>query len=764
MVGKLKHFLPLLLLIPVGAMASSCEASGPIAPISEDAGSSSSSSSSSGGDLGPCGQDCTKIETAQCLTAVCNTGQYLGPVNTCIVVPATKGTACDDGQFCTISDVCDNGECKGGGTNNCGIKPVGCQSILCYEDLKSCDVTPVGDGEACTPADLCQLNGICTIGKCVGEVKDCSFSPLIECNAVACEPATGKCIGAPDAAKDNNPCVLTGDVCSIKKICQAGKCVGGVPKDCSSLNAGCEVGACNPANGLCGRASAPAGTVCTPGIAECKVGECDTKGKCLASSAPDGTACNDYDSCTEANECTAGVCAGGAAVSGCAPYLKEGFETCPAGWKFGGDWECGTPTNVGPESAYIGNGVIATQIDGLYQVNQTYATTVADSPTINLTGATTPMLSFWAWDHTEGGSFDGWNLKISTNNGQSFTQVTTVTPAYDLNIAGQPAWGGDHSTDGWRNFSADLSAYIGQSVILRYAFRSDGATVRPGVYIDEVVVAEPVQIPLYVATPSPLEDIYSGMAYAFPITKIGGSNGVAWSIKPGGQNANWLSIDSATGVLNGTPSSSEVGPVSVTVHVEEPSLPSNFAEKTFTFNVKSNAYYTSFEGTCPNGWTLTGDWECGVPVPIPPMMLGPATAYIGTQCLATKLASLYSNLQTYNGTTATSPDIDLTNSPSSLLTFRMWMDTEGSTYDGVNLKVSTDGGQSYTIVGGVSPTYNLTVAGQSAWGGHQSGLGWQLFQADLSPYGGQKIRLRFAFQTDSSGVFPGIYIDDFFIN
>jgi bacillopeptidase F (M6 metalloprotease family) len=159
-----------------------------------------------------------------------------------------------------------------------------------------------------------------------------------------------------------------------------------------------------------------------------------------------------------------------------------------------------------------------------------------------------------------------------------------------------------------------------------------------------------------------------------------------------------------------------------------------------------------------------GDWECGVPVPIPPLNVGPATAYIGTQCLATKLASLYSNLQTWSGATATSPEIDLTNVASPTLTFRMWIDTEGSTYDAMNLKVSTDGGMTYTLVNGVAPTYPLTVAGQPGWGGHQVALGWQFVQADLSPFAGKKIHLQFAFQSDSSGVFPGAYIDDIFIN
>jgi hypothetical protein len=601
------------------------------------------------------------------------------------------------------------------------------------------------------------MNGVCKIGQCVGEPKDCTFSPLSECNTVACDPATGKCTGTPDPSKDFTPCVLTGDLCSVNRTCSAGQCVGGAPKDCSALDSGCKLGECDSATGLCGPTPAPIGTTCTEGIAECYVGACDMEGNCLSSAAPSGSACNDYNACTTADKCMAGACASGSPVAGCAVYLQEGFEVCPNGWTFGGDWQCGTPQNVGPPAAHIGSGVIATQIAGVYQVNQSFGTAVASSPPINLALATNPMVSFWAWDHTEGGTFDGWNLKVSTNGGQSFTQIMTVTPAYSLNIVGQPAWGGDHSAEGWQNYMADLTAYVGQSIILRFDFRSDGATVFPGVYIDEIVVAEPLQIPLYVTKSSPLPDVYAGMAYSTQIVKVGGTSSAVWSIKPGGLNTAWLTIDPATGVLSGTPSAAEVGPVSVTVHVEEPMLPSNFAEKTFTSKVKPNAYYTSFEGVCPAGWTLTGDWQCGVP-----MNVGPATAYLDTQCIATQIAGPYSTLQTFAGTTATSPDIDLTAAPSPTLTFRMWIDTEGSTYDGVNLQISTDGGMSYSVVNSVLPAYPLTIAGQPAWGGHQAALGWQFMQADLSAYVGH-IRLRFSFQSDSSGTFPGVYIDDIFV-
>lgn len=757
MVGRIRNLVWVWLLLLL-AYSAGCTCARGKAPVSETTTSSSSSSGTGGDDQGPCGVDCSTIQTPSCTSAVCNTGQIVGPLNTCIVVPLPKGSPCDDGQFCTADDTCDEGVCVGGGTYDCGMKGSPCEAVVCYEDSKSCDVTPVNDGTECTPTDLCQVNGVCVLGECLGETKDCSFSPLAECNQVTCDPATGKCVGVADPSKNDAPCVLTGELCNTNKTCKAGQCQGGVPKDCSALDAGCKLGTCNPDNGTCIPTPAPVGTVCTEGLHECDVGMCDLKGDCVGSPAPDGVSCNDHVSCTKEDTCMAGAC-GGAPLAGCVLYLLEGFESCPNGWTFGGDWECGKPEDVGPLEAHTGSGVIATQIAGLYHVSQSYNTAVADSPPIDLTQATSPVLSFWAWDHTEGGTFDGWNLKVSTNGGQSYTQVTAVSPAYDLTVGGQPAWGGDHSTEGWQHYAADLSAYAGQTIRLRFAFRSDGASVFPGVYIDDLTVAEPQESPLFITTTSPLADVYAGQAYSMPIVRVGGSSNAVWSLKAGGVNADWLAIDPATGVLGGTPTSAQVGPVSVTVHVEEPGLPSNFADATFTFDVKQAAYYTSFEDACPNGWSLAGDWQCGVPTNV-----GPATAFVGAQCIATQLAGLYNDLQTYAATTATSPDIDLAGLMTPKVTFRMWVDTEGSTYDGFHLEISNDGGMTYSIVDSVTPVYPLTVGGKPAWGGHQAALGWQLVQADLGAYVGQTVRLRFAFQSDSSGKFPGVYIDDILVN
>jgi hypothetical protein len=491
------------------------------------------------------------------------------------------------------------------------------------------------------------------------------------------------------------------------------------------------------------------------GIPDCHVGTCDVKGSCTPALGPDGIACNDHNACSTGDTCASGACAG-MPIPGCSLYFTEGFETCPDGWTLEGDWQCGTPTLMSPVTPHTGKGVIATQLDGLYHVNQSYSTCTADSPTIVLTGATHPQLSFWVWDHTEGGTFDGWNLKVSTNGGQTYTQVMTVSPPYPLTIAGQPAWGGDLSALGWQNYLADLTAYAGQSIKIRFAFHSDGATVFPGVYIDDIVVAEPLQTPLYISTPS-IPDAYAGTPYSTPLARTGGDANAQWSIT-GGTNYAWLSIDPTTGALTGTPPQSATGPVSVTVHLEEPTFTSNYDDVTYNFNVRPDVYYTSFEGPCPDGWTLTGDWECGVP-----MNVGPATAYDGTQCIATKIGGFYSNLDTWAGTTATSPQVQLPQGASSTLTFRMWLDTEGATYDGAHLEISLDNGMTWQVLTTVMPAYTLTIAGKPAWGGHQGALGWQLVQADLSAFTGQFVRFRFAFQSDSSDTFPGVYIDTFLV-
>jgi len=706
-----------------------------------------------GGQMGLCPQDCSKIKTPQCLKGVCNDGTYQGTFGECVVVSADSGTACDDGLFCTINDACDEGECIGGPQNTCGMAPPECTEVVCDESTQMCNTAPANEGTACTATMACEVNGVCSNGLCVGEPKDCSFSPLAECNTVACNPATGNCDPTPDPAKNGQTCVITGDNCMTDKTCSAGQCVGGTPKDCSALTVACVLGVCNPNNGNCVTQALMQGDMCAEKTDDCNVGICDNNGVCQGMPVANGTPCNDHNSCTSSDSCAAGQC-GGMQVTGCQSYYTEGFEACPAGWTFGGDWECGTPTNVGPATAHSGTGVIATKIASNYSVNQAWATTVATSPPIDLATATNPKLFFWAWIDTEGSSFDGANVKISTDGGVTFALLTTVTPPYTLTVNGEQAWGGHQGTVGWQPIQADLTAFAGQEIILRIAFRSDGSGQYPGVYVDDITIAEPNATPLTITTTSPLPDPFVAQPYSATMAKLGGSSGSVWSIV-GGTNNGWLTINPATGALSGTPAVANAGDGTVIVHVEEPAVPSNFDEKTFAFHVAQLLYQQTFEGACPNAWTLGGDWECGVPSAV-----GPAAAFSGTKCLGTQIDANYNNDQAWTTAVATSPPINLAGLTTPKLSFRTWIDTEGSSFDGFNIKVSTDGGVTYNLVNAVTPAYSLTVSSEAAWGGHLSAQGWQLYTADLAAFAGQNVLVRIAFHSDSSIVYPGVYVDD----
>ena len=718
-----------------------------------DGGGGSIATSSSTGMMSACAQDCSKIQTPTCLKSVCNEGQVAGDIGQCAVVPADKGTACDDGLFCTVKDACDAGVCKGGGTNDCGTPPPPCTDLVCNEAAMSCSTKPSVEGSSCIPSDLCQVNATCQTGQCKGTAKDCTFSPYAECNTVACNPGTGVCDPTPDASKNGVTCGLSGDICNTGKTCAAGTCGGGALKDCSALNQPCADGVCDTNSGSCTTMAKAAGTACAQATNQCNLGMCSTQGQCVGSPLTNGTVCNDHDACTMTDSCTAGACAGGA-VASCPVYFTEGFETCPHGWTFGGDWQCGAPTVLGPATAHTGTGLIGTQLAANYNVSQTYLTAVADSPAIDLSAATAPQLSFWVWMDTEGSSYDGFNVKASIDNGATYAQVLSVAPAYNLTISSQSAWGGHNAAAGWQLYTADVSSLAGHAQAkLRFSFASDSIIQYPGVYIDDVRVAEATATALYITTSTLPSDLV-GQAYSAPLAKTGGSAAAVWSITGGTNNA-WMTINPATGLLTGTPAAGNHGPVTVTVRVQEPALPSNFDSKTFQFGVLQTLYSQNFDAGCPASWTLLGDWQCGTPTSV-----GPAAAFSGTNCLGTVIAGDYSNSDTFAATTATSPAIDLTGATNASLIFHTWIDTEGSPYDGFNVKVSTNGGVSFTTVQTVSPLYPLVIATENAWGGHLSASGWQQYTADLSAFTGQPILVRFAFRTDTSGTYPGVYIDD----
>ncbi|MCA9252437.1 MAG: VCBS repeat-containing protein [Phycisphaerales bacterium] len=131
-------------------------------------------------------------------------------------------------------------------------------------------IIPCDDGEACTTCDIVRGES------CSGLPVDCSHLDD-DCNVFACNPAIGSCdaswVNEGGGCDDFNPC-------TINELCELGACIG-EQVDCSHLDIDCTAGVCNEETGLC-----------------------------ETTEAPDGTACDDLNGCTQGDACGDGVCVG----------------------------------------------------------------------------------------------------------------------------------------------------------------------------------------------------------------------------------------------------------------------------------------------------------------------------------------------------------------------------------------------------------------------------------------------------------------------
>ncbi len=282
--------------------------------------------------------------------------------------------ACDDGDSCTTSDLCNGGACQGqpgacqcqndsdcatfedgnlcNGTlrcieHACAVDPatmVGCPVsqnpctvVQCQPAIGICQELPVpvdvtattcDDGNACTVGDACGIGGVC-LG---GNPLNCDDSNV--CTQDSCDPAGGCAylpwdVSALVPCDDGNPCTFS-DVCGVG-ACQPGtqacECTADI--DCAAKDDG------DPCNGslICqGGACVSDGkaVTCPVGSSICIQSQCDPKtGQCVSFAASDGIACSTQGTCTTGGTCNAGVCTG-AVVAGCDdgnPCSKDACET-----------------------------------------------------------------------------------------------------------------------------------------------------------------------------------------------------------------------------------------------------------------------------------------------------------------------------------------------------------------------------------------------------------------------------------------------------
>ncbi len=101
----------------------------------------------------------------------------------CTVINVADGTACtDDGMFCTGQESCMSGSCVSSGDPCPGADADSDCNESCNETVDDCSAFD-GDGSACDDGDPCTLNDSCSGGGCQGQSLDPVLS--VDCGDVA---------------------------------------------------------------------------------------------------------------------------------------------------------------------------------------------------------------------------------------------------------------------------------------------------------------------------------------------------------------------------------------------------------------------------------------------------------------------------------------------------------------------------------------------------------------------------------------------------
>jgi len=252
---------------------------------------------------------------AFCQAAVCSpdTGK-------CAVVPDHEGMACNDGDACSVGEACTLGVCTGGVPANCN------DGNPCTDDscLPGDGCAHVPNALPCQDGDACTLGDLCSAGACApGTAADCDDSN--QCTDDSCDPKSGcKHTANAAACDDGNDCT-TGDHCA------GGLCSSDATLACDDLNP-CTDDSCLPGGGCkhapnkapcsdqnaCTINDACSGGLCAPGISlacndgnPCTDDVCDQQFGCLHQ--PNALPCDDGNACTTGDKCKAGACLGPAA-------------------------------------------------------------------------------------------------------------------------------------------------------------------------------------------------------------------------------------------------------------------------------------------------------------------------------------------------------------------------------------------------------------------------------------------------------------------
>jgi cysteine-rich repeat protein len=264
------------------------------------------------------------------------------------------GTACDDDDACTQTDECLDGECTGGNAIVCPPASDQCHDAgVCDPTTGACSDPAKADGTGCDDGNACTQTDECLDGECTGsDAVVCLASD--QCHtAGTCNPATGVC--SAETAKANGSACNDGNACTRTDTCQGGACTGGNAVVCTAASQCHTAGTCNPATGSCSSPTKANGTSCNDGNActrtdTCQSGACTggnavvctaasqchntgtcnpATGTCSSPVKVNGAGCNDGDTCTDADRCIGGTCTGQPIADADGDGFCNPIDVCP---------------------------------------------------------------------------------------------------------------------------------------------------------------------------------------------------------------------------------------------------------------------------------------------------------------------------------------------------------------------------------------------------------------------------------------------------
>ena len=430
-------------------------------------------------DIGPV--DCVDATDCVVFNGPCTTGACVN--GTCQSQADNEFGSCNDGQFCTADDVCQQGVCVGGTARFCPSLDA-CHVGACNEELDTCENVAGNDGGQCDDMNPCTTVGLCNSGICTSGLPiNCSIFDS-QCTVGGCDPVVG-CKALP--ANQGAPCD-DGLFCNVNETCQNGSCGGGQSNPCAPPG-GCYIASCSENGDMCTAVPGNDGAACDD-LSNCTADTTCLNGACLnGQPANDGAVCDDGTDCTTGEICNGGACGGGV---GPQIYFAEDFADNAQGWVLGPEWQIGaatasmdnglgtdpatdhSPTNDDGVAGVVIGGNASTNLHDYYFI---------ESPPFNTENAPAQVvLGFYRWLNSDWEPY--MNNVIDIWNGVQWVRIwNSVAPP---NIIDTPPQG-----LGWTFIEHDITAHQNAGMRVRFGFNIDsmGVFTIGSWNVDDVLIA-----------------------------------------------------------------------------------------------------------------------------------------------------------------------------------------------------------------------------------------------------------------------------------